>query len=71
MARSDLLVSLVRAGAAGDSRELATTVEATIAENEVYGSYFPENPPARACVQAGLVKPEFLVEIAATAVIDS
>ena len=40
------------------------------AMNEVYGSYFPENPPARACVQAGLVKPEFLVEIAATAVID-
>ena len=41
------------------------------AMNEVYGSYFPENPPARACVQAGLVKPEFLVEVAATAVIDS
>ena len=40
------------------------------AMNEVYGSYFPENPPARACVQVGLVKPEFLVEIAATAVID-
>ena len=40
------------------------------AMNEVYGSYFPENPPARACVQAGLVKPEFLVEIAATAMID-
>ena len=39
------------------------------AMNEVYGSYFPKNPPARACVQAGLVKPEFLVEIAATAVI--
>ena len=39
------------------------------AMNEVYGSYFPENPPARACVQAGLVKPEFLVEIAATAVL--
>ena len=32
MARSDLLVSLVRAGAAGDSRELATTVETIIAE---------------------------------------
>ena len=32
MARSDLLVSLVRAGASGDSRELATTVEALIAE---------------------------------------
>ena len=40
------------------------------AMNEVYGSYFPENPPARACIQAGLVKPEFLVEIAATAIID-
>ena len=39
------------------------------AMNEVYGSYFPENPPARACVQAGLVRPEFLVEIAATAVV--
>ena len=39
------------------------------AMNEVYGSYFPENPPARACVQSGLVKPEFLVEIAATAVV--
>ena len=26
--------------------------------------------PARACVQVGLVKPEFLVEIAATTVID-
>ena len=35
--------------------------------NAVYGEYFPNNPPARACVQAGLVKPEFLVEIAATA----
>ena len=39
------------------------------AMNEVYASYFPENPPARACVQAGLVRPEFLVEIAATAVV--
>ncbi len=32
MARSDLLVSLVRAGAAGDSKELTSTVEAIIAE---------------------------------------
>ena len=32
MARSDLLVSLVRAGASGDSKELTTTVEAIIAE---------------------------------------
>ena len=35
--------------------------------NTVYGEYFPNNPPARACVQTGLVKPAFLVEIAATA----
>ena len=41
------------------------------AMNEVYATYFPNNPPARACVQAGLVRPEFLVEIAAMAVIDS
>ena len=40
------------------------------AMNEVYATYFPKNPPARACIQAGLVKPEFLVEIAATAVVD-
>jgi len=32
MARSDLLISLVQAGASGDSKELATTVEAIIAE---------------------------------------
>ena len=32
MARSDLLVSLVRAGASGDRKELATTVEAIVAE---------------------------------------
>ncbi|MBI4183942.1 MAG: pyrimidine utilization protein C [Proteobacteria bacterium] len=35
--------------------------------NAVYGEYFPKNPPGRACVRADLVKPEFLVEIAATA----
>ena len=32
MARSDLLVSLVRAGVSGDNRELASTAEALIAE---------------------------------------
>ena len=32
MARSDLLVSLVRAGASGDSKQITTTVEAIIAE---------------------------------------
>ena len=37
------------------------------AMNEVYRTYFPEQPPARYCIQAALVRPEFLVEIAATA----
>jgi len=37
------------------------------AMNEVYREYFSANPPARYCIRADLVKPEFLVEIAATA----
>jgi aminoacrylate peracid reductase len=37
------------------------------AMNEVYREYFPENPPARYCIRADLVKPEFLVEIASVA----
>ena len=35
--------------------------------NEVYREYFPGNHPARYCIRADLVKPEFLVEVAATA----
>jgi aminoacrylate peracid reductase len=37
------------------------------AMNEVYREYFPENPPARYCIRADLVRPEFLVEIASIA----
>lgn len=37
--------------------------------NEVYSEYFPGTPPARYCVRADLVKPEFLVEVVATAYI--
>lgn len=37
------------------------------AMNEVYKTYFPETPPARYCIRAELVKPEFLVEIASIA----
>jgi aminoacrylate peracid reductase len=37
------------------------------AMNEVYRAYFPENPPARYCIRADLVKPEFLVEVASIA----
>lgn len=37
------------------------------AMNEVYKQYFNEHLPARYCIQTPLVRPEFLVEIAATA----
>ncbi|MFW1816220.1 pyrimidine utilization protein C [Acinetobacter guillouiae] len=37
------------------------------AVNVVYAEYFPNDKPARYCVQVGLVKPEALVEIASVA----
>ncbi|MCZ6453338.1 MAG: pyrimidine utilization protein C [Alphaproteobacteria bacterium] len=37
------------------------------AMNEVYAEYFGTNPPARYCIKADLVKPEFLIEISSTA----
>ncbi|MDO9709480.1 pyrimidine utilization protein C [Paracraurococcus lichenis] len=37
------------------------------AMNAVYKEYFPSEPPARWCIQCGLVRPEFLVEISAVA----
>ncbi len=37
------------------------------AMNEVYGACFATNPPARYCIQAELVRPEFLVEISVIA----
>jgi len=38
--------------------------------NEVYGRWFEEPEPVRACVRADLVQPQLLVEIEATAVVD-
>jgi aminoacrylate peracid reductase len=37
------------------------------AMNAIYREYFPDNCPARYCIRADLVKPEFLVEIASIA----
>jgi aminoacrylate peracid reductase len=37
------------------------------AMNEVYREFFPSQPPARYCIRADLVKPEFLVEISSIA----
>lgn len=39
--------------------------------NDIYVSYFPTLLPARFCVRLEMVRPEFLVEIATTAVIPS
>lgn len=41
------------------------------AMNEVYRQYFPQEPPARYCIRADLVKPEFLIEIASIAHLSS
>lgn len=37
------------------------------AMNEVYREYFPTEPPARYCIRADLVRPEFLVEVSSIA----
>ena len=37
------------------------------AMNEAYREFFPAQPPARYCIRADLVKPEFRVEIVAVA----
>lgn len=41
------------------------------AMNEVYREYFPKEPPARYCIRADLVRPEFLVEISSIAHVGS
>ncbi len=37
------------------------------AVNAVYAEFFPSQPPARYCIRADLVRPDFLVEIASVA----
>jgi aminoacrylate peracid reductase len=37
------------------------------AMNKVYAEFFPGEKPARYCIQCGLVRPDFLVEIASIA----
>lgn len=37
------------------------------AMNKVYAEFFPGDKPARYCIQCGLVRPDFLVEIASIA----
>jgi 2-iminobutanoate/2-iminopropanoate deaminase len=40
------------------------------AMNEVFASFFPQDPPARTTVQAALAEPEMLVEIEAIAYVE-
>jgi aminoacrylate peracid reductase len=35
--------------------------------NAIYAEYFAKEPPARYCIRADLVKPEFLIEISSIA----
>ncbi len=62
------LKGVLEAGGASLDDVVKTTVFITNAAdftkmNEVYAGYFPDNPPARSTVIAGLAKPEMLVEI--------
>lgn len=50
------------------ARVFITDVAAFPPMNDVYRSYFPAAPPARATVRTGLTHPDYLVEITLTAV---
>jgi aminoacrylate peracid reductase len=68
----DLIKSIVEA-AGGSLADIAynhicmSNLDNYAAMNAVYGTYFPRDPPARYCIRADLVKPEFLVEIGSVA----
>ena|SRR5437868_1631110 len=66
--------AVVEAGGGRMSDITKTTVYITdmanfAAMNEIYKTYFPSDPPARATVKADLVNKDFLVEIDAIAVV--
>jgi aminoacrylate peracid reductase len=70
----DNVKAIVEAGGGRMSDITKTTVYITdmanfAAMNEVYKTYFPSEPPARATVKADLVNKDFLVEIDAIAVV--
>jgi len=46
-----------------------TDLANSLGMNEVYRTYFPVDPPARATVRVDLGHPDFLIEIQATAVL--
>lgn len=70
----DNVQAVIEAAGAKMSDIAKTTVFITdlanlVAYNEVYKTYFPNDPPARATVKADLVNKDFLIEIDAFAVI--
>ena len=70
----DNVKAIVEAGGGKMTDIAKTTVYITdlanfAAMNEVYKTYFPTDPPARATVKADLVNKDFLVEIDAFAVL--
>ena len=70
----DNVKAIVEAGGGKMTDIAKTTVYITdlanfAAMNEVYKTYFPSDPPARATVKADLVNKDFLVEIDAFAVV--
>ncbi|MHB1005487.1 MAG: RidA family protein [Chloroflexota bacterium] len=76
--QSRLTLETIKAAleAAGSSMDNVLKVLALVADindrpafNEVYKSYFPNNPPARTCVQAGKLGEGVLVEVECVACI--
>lgn len=67
--------AILEAGGAGLHQVVKTTVfladmDDFTAMNEVYSRFFPENPPARATVQAARLPRDAKVEIEAIAILD-
>ena len=48
---------------------LVANIDDRPAFNDIYKTYFPTNPPARTCVQAGRLGPGILVEVECVACI--
>ena len=64
----ETIKEILEAGGSSLENVVSTTVYLPHAEdflkmNEVYKSYFPKAPPARATIPSGLLRPSMLVEI--------
>jgi len=68
----NLMAVLKEANASADSVVKTTCflsdITNFVAFNEVYGQYFPENAPARSCVEVARLPKDVLVEVEAIAI---